>query len=74
MFKVIVKLNIDVHLPFRYGFIISIAIFMGIITAFLIMTIVKRFRISADEGVKMGILYLIFIVSSTVVISIYQDK
>ena len=67
----IVKLDLTVALPFRFGFVITIAVFMGIIMIFLVLSIIKRFRISADEGVKMGMLYLVFIVVSTVIISIY---
>lgn len=66
----IVKLNLTISLPFRFGFIISIAIFMGIIFVFVLLSIFKRFKLGAEEGVKMGVFYLVFIVASTVLISL----
>lgn len=68
LFRVIVKLDITVVIKSAFGFAIAIAIFGAIILVFLIIAILSRFRIGAEDGVKMGVLYIIFIVASTVVI------
>jgi hypothetical protein len=51
-------------------FAISIAIYAGPIVIFVILALCSRFRIEPVEGVKTGVLYLLFIIASTVIIAI----
>jgi hypothetical protein len=53
-----------------FSFAISIAIYAGLIVIFVILSICSRFRIEPEEGVKMGVLYFLFIIASTVIIAI----
>ena len=66
----IVKLSIDIDIKTAFSFSISIGVYAGVIFLFLIIAIFSRFRLSAEEGVKMAVLYFLFIVTSTIIIGI----
>ena len=70
VFRVIVKLDIDVYLVSPKAFGISLAIYAGMIFLLLIIAIFSKFKLGPEEGVKMGVLYFMFIVVSTIIIAL----
>jgi hypothetical protein len=70
VFRVIVKLDIDVSLVSPQGFGISLAIYAGMIFLLLFIAIFSKFKLGPEDGIKMGVLYFIFIVVSTIIIAL----
>jgi hypothetical protein len=70
LFRVIVKLDVDVSLVVPRAFTTSLAIFAGMILMLMILSLFAKFKLAAEEGIKMGVLYVIFIIVSTVIIAL----
>ena len=70
VFRVIVKLDIDVFVPSPPAFSYSLAFYAGMIFVLLFISMFSKFKLTAEDGIKMGVLYFIFVVVTTIIIAL----
>jgi Ca2+/Na+ antiporter len=64
LLNIIVTMSVDATINTSFGFLITVGVYSILVLLFMVIAIFMKFKLRSNEGVKMGVLYVLFIITS----------